>query len=575
MAGRGQGDVSRRRARGTAPCVSSARRLAALLTLALLASILAACGPAPSPTTKASATLAVIHALTATPSPSVITAATATRTATTAPAPSATATASATPAPSPTMTVTETPSPTASPRPATPSPSPTAVLTATPQPDTPTPAPETRKPVATVSIRYEQVTIPAYPYERYLTPVTSPTYTLTFPRLDWDAYTAAAPALAPRTFTGVVLENAYLRLTILPDLGGRLYSAVFKPTGRDLFYRNPVLKPAHWGHDTQGWWLGAGGMEWCLPVNEHGYEWGVPWEYSTAQGQGEASVTLWDTAASNRIRARVTITLSAGRAAFTVSPLIENPTGQPISYQFWLNAMLALGGGNRVTEATEFILPTGQVTVHSTGDRTLPQPGQAMSWPIYNGRALNLYGTWRYHLGIFERPRGQSGFAGAYDHASGDGVLRIYPPETAQGVKLFASKGLDADQWTDDGSTYFEIHGGVTPTFWDNATLAPGAALSWSEQWYPYQAIGPANAANADAALTIAAVQDGYRLGAAVTRALSGRLALVAGGKEVWAQAVALSPDQPLVVTAPVSAGGVTLRLEDEQGQVILEAALQ
>ena len=110
-----------------------------------------------------------------------------------------------------------------------------------------------------------------------------------YKKLDWPAYEASGPRPAPRTFTAVVLENELLRLTFLPGLGGRLYRAVHKPSGRDLFYVNPVLKPTRWGPAQQGWWLGAGGIEWCLPVDEHGLEWSLPWEYSTARNGAASS----------------------------------------------------------------------------------------------------------------------------------------------------------------------------------------------------------------------------------------------------------------------------------------------
>lgn len=535
----------------------------ALLVLAFCVAVsLAACGPtatpAPSPTpTRAaqhSPTLGVQVAgtpsATPTPTPPASTATLTPLPATATPPPH---TATATPIP-PTATPTATPRPpTATPRPPTP--------TATPVPPTPVPA---------VTIRRTEIVIQTYPYESYLVPAEA--NGVAFARLDWDAYNAAGPKPAPRTFTAFIMENEYLRLTILPDLGGRIYEAIFKPTGHNMLYRNPVLKPTRWGHETQGWWLAAGGMEWCLPVEEHGYEWGTPWTYSIAQDATTSTLTVWNTQGSDRLRVRVAITLRAAESIFTVAPRIENPTGQAQRYQFWINAMLSSGGANRVSEATEFILPAGEVTVHSTGDRTLPQEGQAMSWPMFSGRAMNLYGTWRAWLGVFERPGSQRGFMGAYDYASGEGVLRIFPPEEAPGAKLFGAKGLDPQLWTDDGSSYFEMHGGATPTFWDDATLAPGERTGWTEYWYPFAQIGPAVAANTEAALSLQAEQGGYRVGAAATGGLSGRLILTVNGQDVWTQAVSLAPDRPFVGPVNITVGGATLRLEDEQGNVVIRS---
>ncbi len=536
-------------------------RLVGRLCLVTLALLCAACGP--TPVTE----LPLLPSPTATPRPADVLI--------------VQATATASPTHTPTLVApTRTPARTATLIPPSPTPTPRATLapaTLTPDPRTRIPAPPTLTPEPgprnpAVSVRLVPITILAYPYDQFVTTANAPDYNMTYPRLNWDAYAAAVKQVTARTFTAIILENEYLRLSILPELGGRIYEAIFKPTGHNMFYRNPVLEPTRWGHETQGWWLAVGGMEWCLPVEEHGYEWGQPWSYSIDQGDGQASVTVWDTQASDRLRARVTITLSAGRSYFTVAPRIENPTSKPVPYQFWLNAMLASGGTNHVSDATEFIFPASQVTIHSTGDRTLPQDRQAMSWPVFNGRALNLYGTWKSYLGLFARPQAQRGFMGAYDHASGEGVLRIFPPDVATGAKLFAGKGLDPALWTDDGSSYFEIHGGVTPTFWDDATLAPGASNSWIERWYPYVQIGAATEANDDAALSLQQVKGGYRIGAAVTAQRNGRLALSANGQEVWSQRVALSPEHPFVQTVTTTASSVSLRLEDEQGRVIVAA---
>ena len=377
------------------PVVQPAPRKRAAGILAIvalgLAMLVPACGPPPAPTATASARPTMrLQGATGTPlqptpvaPPSVLPTAWPPATATALPL-----AATATPPP-----VTVTPSVTAVPPIAThPPPAPSPAATATVPPPTPestatlppTPLPRSSAP----SIRRETVTIMTYPYQDYLTTGRSLDSDMTYERLDWQVYQAAAHMPAPRTFAVLVLENEYLRVSVLPELGGRIYEMIFKPTGHNELYRNPVLKPTGWGPADQGWWLAAGGIEWCLPVAEHGYEWGTPWQFSTAQGGDRASVTVWDAQAGDRLRASVTITLESGRSYVTISPLIENPTSEAQHFQFWLNAMLAPGGGNRAGEALEFIVPATQVTVHSTGDRGLPLAGQALAWPVYNGRVL-------------------------------------------------------------------------------------------------------------------------------------------------------------------------------------------
>ena len=91
---------------------------------------------------------------------------------------------------------------------------------------------------------------------------------MTYPVLDRAAYEGSNPEPKEVAYRTLVLENEYLRLTFLPDLGGRIYEVLYKPTGHVETYHNPVLKPSPWGPPEQGWWLaeaqqGRPGASWC------------------------------------------------------------------------------------------------------------------------------------------------------------------------------------------------------------------------------------------------------------------------------------------------------------------------
>jgi hypothetical protein len=113
-------------------------------------------------------------------------------------------------------------------------------------------------------------------------------------------------------------------------------------------------------------------MEWALPVNEHGYEWGVPWLYSISRVSDRATITLQDSDSPDRVRAQIAVTLPANAAYFIVHPRIENLMHAAVRVQFWINAQIALNEKN-VSPRTEFILPTDSVFVHSTGDDFFPK----------------------------------------------------------------------------------------------------------------------------------------------------------------------------------------------------------
>jgi len=362
---------------------------------------------------------------------------------------------------------------------------------------------------APVSVRQAAMTIPTYPYQAFLQEVTDERYNVPFWRLDRAAYSSAAQTPVERTFTAIILENEYLQLTFLPKLGGRLYQAIFKPTGQNLFYQNPVLKPSPWGplSSEENWWLAAGGMEWAFPVAEHGYEWGKPWGYRVSHGNdGTAIVTVWDTEARNRLRVEVSVALSPRQASLSVHPRILNPLPRSISYQFWINAMLTLGSPTAPGDI-QFVYPADEVIVHSRGDGSLPAGGQPMSWPIYQGRDMAQYRNWANYLGFFV-PHLREDFVAAYSPSTSMGVVRASPRTQVPGVKLFAfsSHFTDRGSYTDDDSQYFEMWGGVPATFWeqDNAVLEPGGVMEWTERWYPFTAIGPPVYANRQAAFQLA-----------------------------------------------------------------------
>ncbi|MEZ4617714.1 MAG: DUF5107 domain-containing protein [Caldilineaceae bacterium] len=149
-------------------------------------------------------------------------------------------------------------------------------------------------PVGTVVYYEDQVTLPTYPYERYQSDVVDPTYNWPYKRFDVERFRAEAPTPEPRIYRLLVLENAYLKVLIMPELGGRIWRVIHKPSGAPIFYQNDVVKPTHWGTDQQLGWLALGGIEWGLPVSEHGYDWGVLWGYIPLQHSEDlAAVTVF------------------------------------------------------------------------------------------------------------------------------------------------------------------------------------------------------------------------------------------------------------------------------------------
>jgi uncharacterized repeat protein (TIGR01451 family) len=432
----------------------------------------------------------------------------------------------------------------------------------------------------TTSFYTTTVTIPTYPYHDCLRPASDGPYAYRW--LDRNCY--GDPDPVPMDYTLLVLENDYLRVTLLPELGGRVYQMIDKSTGHNAFYQNPVVKPTRWGplSGDENWWLAAGGIEWCLPVDEHGYEWGEPWQWSVVTSTACATVTVRDTEASDRLRAAVDLSLPAHQAALAVTPRLENPTAGDLSYEFWLNAALAPGPENRPTADLEFVFNADEMAVHSTGDSRLPcqwpQPTSTacrFSWPVHNGVDFSRLGNWEEWLGFFEVPQAAADFVGVYNHDADEGVARVFPSTVTRGAKGFAMGWMDpinADNWTDDGSGYVELQGGVAPTYWDTALLAAGSTLSWTEYWYPVGSIGTLSAATERAALGVRAGTDRLEIGVQPTTAR----AAGASTLFVWERGTcvemarlelpAVDPAHPFLTSVP--AGG---RTPEQVGVVCLD----
>jgi hypothetical protein len=301
------------------------------------------------------------------------------------------------------------------------------------------------------------ITIPTYGYEAAFQPTSPDDTVYPYPRLNFDLI---SPPM-PRAYRAVVLENGFVSITILPELGGRIYRWVDKATGRKLLYENPVVKPTSWGY--RGWWLAAGGIEWAFPVDEHGLNEWRPWSFSIGSTAFGSSITVSNIEDRTGMEVGATISIDSGHAYLVIQPWVKNNTAEAHSYQLWLNAMIALNN-NAVSSQTQLILPASEVLIHSTGDGGVPASGGSMSWPYYGGRDMSWYGNWQSWLGFFA-PSVSHGFTGVYDHALDQGVVRAYNPGWPAGTKFFGPSTLSPSLWTDDNSNYLELWSGATGSF--------------------------------------------------------------------------------------------------------------
>ncbi len=357
---------------------------------------------------------------------------------------------------------------------------------------------------------------------------------------------------------------------MLPELGGRIYQLIFKPTGHNEFYQNPVIKPSPWGPENAGTgWLAVGGMEWGLPVPEHGYLWGEPWGHITLPGPDAQSITLFDQN-QNSVHLSVTLTLQPDTAAMALHFELENQGDRSIPVSFWLNAMLAPGARNRVGPDLHFFFPIRQASVHSTGDPSLPPPGGLFDWPQYQGRDLSRLGAWRQWLGFFAAPQAQNRWAAVYDVAEKEGVVRIFSPEDMPGLKGFGfgwTDPISADLYTDDGSAYVELQGGLTPTYDDRFPLQPGDIYAWDELWYPIIGLDGIRYADDQGAVYLQSAKNGLHLQLYTVRPWSGQLNIIDARDQTYSQSIALNPKTPATIFLPDALAPIDMHLTASAGE--------
>ena len=139
----------------------------------------------------------------------------------------------------------------------------------------------------------------------------------------------------------------------------------------------------------------------------------------------------------------------------------------------------------------------------------------------------------------------------------------------------FGGKGIDPSTWTDDGSTYLELWGGLLPTFWDDTTIQPGQTFGWTERWYPVSGLGQGfDAANAAAALGWESRGDSVAVNVVTSTNLEGLVKLWQNGNQVMTWPVAIGPGRAFNGLWSGESGQrpVGVQLFDSTGKLVMQA---
>ncbi|WP_217226836.1 DUF5107 domain-containing protein [Streptomyces anulatus] len=284
----------------------------------------------------------------------------------------------------------------------------------------------------------------------------------------------------PTDIDAVVIENARLRVTVLPGLGGRIHSLHHKPTGRELLHRNPVLQPAAFA--LNGAWF-SGGIEWNIGATGHTALSCAPLHAALVPApDGSMMVRLWEWERLRDLPFQVDLWLPDDSDFLHVGVRIRNPHEQPAPVYWWSNTAVPQ------TPDTRVLVPADEAW-HFGYDHTLTRVGVPESGGLDHTYPLRS----EYPADHFyELPDGARRWIAALD-GDGHGLAQT-STDLLRGRKLFRwGHGRGGRRWQEwlngpGGGGYAEIQAGLARTQLEHIPLEAGAAFSWLESYGPLSA---------------------------------------------------------------------------------------
>ena len=342
----------------------------------------------------------------------------------------------------------------------------------------------------------------------------------------------------------VYLENEYVKISILPEIGGRLFSALDKTNNYDFIYKQKVIKPALIG--LTGAWI-SGGIEWNIP-HHHRASTFIPVQW-TREEHPDGSKTIWvgELEVRQRMRWAVGYTLRPGSSILECSVRIINRT--PMVNTMLCFANVAVGPNDNYN----VIFPPS--TQYSTGHskRTFS------AWPVTeNNIDVSWYKNNKNSASWFA-VNYEDDFVAGYDHGNNSGIMSVADHNIIPGKKFF-TWGVGS-MWdkilADDGKPYLEIMvGAYSDNQPDYSWLQPYEERSFEMNFYPFRGIDGVKNANLDAAVNLD-VKDGNAIfGFYTTKAYpDATVTLKAGSKVLLEEQTSINPGKPYAKQVAIPAG--------------------
>ncbi len=307
----------------------------------------------------------------------------------------------------------------------------------------------------------------------------------------------------PHNYDAIYIENEYIKVMILPELGGRVQMAYDKVKERHFIYYNHVVKPALVG--LAGPWI-SGGIEFNWPQH-HRPSTFMPVDCKIEEHE-DGSVTVW-------VNERERMFHQQGQAGFTLRPgcayleiqgKLYNPTEVPQTFLWWANPAVA------VNDAYQSVFPPDVNAVFDHGKRAVS------TFPIATG----TYYKMDYSAGVdisnyknikvptsYMVAKSKYNFEGGYENDTHGGMLHVADHHISPGKKQWTwGNGDFGRAWdrnlTDEDGPYIELMAGVyTENQPDFTWLMPYEEKSFVQYFMPYRELGVVKNANRDIMLNI------------------------------------------------------------------------
>ncbi|MBR5103838.1 MAG: DUF5107 domain-containing protein [Bacteroidales bacterium] len=378
-----------------------------------------------------------------------------------------------------------------------------------------------------------------------------------------------------RTYKALFLENEYVQLCILPEIGGRLFYAVDKTNGYDIFYHNEVVKPANVG--MLGSWI-SGGVEWNV-FHHHRNTTNMPVDCKIVENE-DGSKTIWvgEVEFRHRMQWAIGVTLRPGKSYMEINGRLINSTADDNSLLYWSNV------ATKVDENYQIIFPQSVdfVTFHCKN--------WFAHWPITHEtfNDMQFYNDdvdvswWKNHYmsnSMFVHDLKED-FVAGYDHGQDAGTMLTANHHINKGGKFWLwgpNSMWDTKILTDDSGHYIELMmGAYSDNQPDYNWNKPYEVKKFTQYYYGIRNIKGVKAGNTLAAMNFEPQGKGkYLLGVNTTEAKEGmKVELVRDGKKIYENILAIAPDKPFVETVKLDESWnpyeITMNLYEADGKPVL-----